>query len=273
MMPAFGSALSIDDLERVVRYVKSLCKDHSWPAGELNLPRPLHTEKAFPEDEWVLENDVGPESPATARHTLIYEKRFGPRSQIELAVPFAYRRTTGAGERWVGGPGDFTIGLKHALSHGLESGHILSAIAEVKLPTGSRTDGFGSGSTVLEGFLLFAKLLPSDAFLQFQAGAERPTRAGSSTEMIVNGLFGRTFSERNWGRAWSPMIEVLAKREGDEPTLLDIAPQQLHVSINTRQHVMMTIGPRIPLNRRERPWSLVVNFLWDWFDGGLRDGW
>jgi hypothetical protein len=272
MMPSFGAALTVAEIERAVRHVKSLCKDRSWPAGELNLPRPLHTEKAFPEDEWVIENDVAPTSPATARHTAIYEKRFGPRSQIELALPFAHRRTTGSGGSWVGGPGDVTLGLKHALSHGLETGHILSAVAEVKLPTGSQRDGFGSGSTVLEAFLLFAKLLPSESFVQIQAGAERPTRSGAEAELILNAVAGRTFSQSNWGRAWSPMVEVLGKREGNEATLWDIAPQ-LHVSINTRQHVMMTLGPRIPLNQRDRPWSFVVNVLWDWFDGGLLDGW
>ena len=54
MMPAFGEALGEEEIEKVVAYVHSFCRDRSWPRGELNLPRPLVTEKAFPEDEAVL---------------------------------------------------------------------------------------------------------------------------------------------------------------------------------------------------------------------------
>ena len=36
-------------------YIRSLCTDDNWPRGELNLPRALLTEKAYPEDEWVVE--------------------------------------------------------------------------------------------------------------------------------------------------------------------------------------------------------------------------
>jgi hypothetical protein len=37
---------------------------------------------------------------------------------------------------------------------------------------------------------------------------------------------------------------------------------------------MLNIGVRTPLNARSgRPTQLLVYFLWDWFDGGLRDGW
>ena len=51
-MPAFGGALTAAEIERVVDYVRSFCSDRSWPRGELNLPRPMETEKAFPEDRW-----------------------------------------------------------------------------------------------------------------------------------------------------------------------------------------------------------------------------
>src|SRR5690349_1738573 len=38
-MPSFGEALSIDEIERAVRYVGSFCTDTSWPRGDLNFPR------------------------------------------------------------------------------------------------------------------------------------------------------------------------------------------------------------------------------------------
>jgi mono/diheme cytochrome c family protein len=274
MMPSFGAALSEEELERVVTYVSSLCTDDAWPRGELNLPRPLVTEKAFPEDEWVLENEADAESPASFLHTLVYEKRFGPRTQVELAIPYGYRRqeaALGADGRWSSGFGDVALGLKHAVLHGLEDGRILSVVGEVKLPTGDESDGFGSGATAFEAFLSFAQLFPSDAFLQMTAGAERSTSDEAETELFTTAVVGKSIAQGTWGRVWSPMLEVVAKRE-DEEIEWELLPQ-LHVTLNTRQHVMVTLGPRIPLGDEGRPLSFVVNFLWDWFDGGLLDGW
>jgi hypothetical protein len=38
---------------------------------------------------------------------------------------------------------------------------------------------------------------------------------------------------------------------------------------------MINAGVRIPLTGRDagRRAQFVTYFLWDWFDGGLRDGW
>jgi hypothetical protein len=67
------------------------------------------------------------------------------------------------------------------------------------------------------------------------------------------------------------MLEVRAVREGDEGTFWELVPQ-LHVTLSTRQHVMVTLGPRISVNRDGQA-SFMMSFLWDWFDGGLFDGW
>src|SRR5439155_6213738 len=50
-MPAFGEALSGTDIERLIVYLRGFCANRRWPSGNLNLPRPLLTEKAFPDDE------------------------------------------------------------------------------------------------------------------------------------------------------------------------------------------------------------------------------
>lgn len=54
MMPAFRGALSPEQLQRVMDYIRTMCTDAAWPRGELNLPCPLVTGKAYPEDEWVV---------------------------------------------------------------------------------------------------------------------------------------------------------------------------------------------------------------------------
>jgi hypothetical protein len=58
-----------------------------------------------------------------------------------------------------------------------------------------------------------------------------------------------------------------------EAALWDIVPQ-MQFSLNTRQHLLMNIGVRTPLNARSgRKTQVLVYFLWDWFDGGLFSGW
>lgn len=45
-MPSFSGVLSAGEL--AVAHSKAFCADRAWPQGELNLPRPLVTEKAYP---------------------------------------------------------------------------------------------------------------------------------------------------------------------------------------------------------------------------------
>jgi len=81
--------------------------------------------------------------------------------------------------------------------------------------------------------------------------------------------------QNRFGRSWTPMFEVLAAKElvADERIQWDVIPQ-LQVSLNTRQHLMLSFGVQMPVNERSgRHPKFMVYFLWDWFDGGLRDGW
>jgi len=56
-------------------------------------------------------------------------------------------------------------------------------------------------------------------------------------------------------------------------TSWDIVPQ-VQVTLNRRQHVRVNVGIRHPLRNTDgRSTQLVFYGLWDFFDGGLRDGW
>jgi hypothetical protein len=277
MMPAFGEILDAEQLQRVMSYIRTLCTDDAWPRGELNLPRPLLTEKAFPEDEWVFETNTPLEGDrASVTNTIVYEKRFGPRTMVEVVTPFGFREREGPdASGWVGGLGDVTLGVKHALYHSLDVGTIVSLGAEVKLPTGDEEEGFGNGFTLWEAFVSWGQILPSDAFLQFQGIVEVPADSEASNETVVRGALGRTWTQGTWGRAWTPMIEVQAKRElvTGEAWSWDLVPQ-FQVTLNTRQHVMMNIGVLLPLTDADlRNTGLYAYVLWDWFDGGLFEGW
>ncbi len=275
MMPAFGEALSNGEIQRVVAYLHDLCRDRAWPRGELNLPRPLVTEKAFPEDEAVLTTTVAAEGPGSVTNTLLYERRLGARNQLELKLPLRAGRVENGG--WRGGVGDMALGFKRALFHSLDSGSILSAGGEAALPTGNKAAGLGKGYATFEGFVAFGQILPSEGFFHFQGGMEAPRDSSrAAKETFWRAVAGKTFGQRQGlGRAWSPMIEVLGAREiqSGAKAEWDLLPQ-VQVTLSARQHLLLSVGLRVPVTSAgPRATQVMFYLLWDWFDGGLRDGW
>jgi hypothetical protein len=268
-MPAFGQALTAAQIEMAVAHVKRFCDDPVWPAGELNLPRALVTEKAFPEDEAVLSTTI---ASGTFVNEFLYERRIGARTQYEVKVPVAVREGDAG---WRRGLGDVAAAVKHVFHHSLESGRILAAAGELVLPTGKENEGLGGGSTVFEPFVAFGQMLPADSFIQAQSGFEFPFAQDRVNEFFWRGAIGKSFVQGRFGRSWSPMIEVLGAKElvEGEQALWDVVPQ-MQVTLSTRQHIMINVGVRVPVNERDsRRTQVLTYFLWDWFDGGLFDGW
>jgi len=278
MMPAFGEALTLDQIERVIRHVRGFCRDDAWPRGELNLPRALLAEKAFPEDEWVVEGGAQLEGDGAVDGRFVWEQRFGPRSQFEVVIPYGWAEVPGGASGasdWISGFGDLVLGVKHAAYHSGSSGRIFALGAEVVLPTGDETKGLGAPGTKAEAFASFGQILPGDAFLQAQVGAEKPFYEGGENEAFGRLGLGRTFSSGTWGRSWTPMVEVQGKREleGDLPVAVDVVPQ-MQISLSTRQHVLANVGVLLPVTETSgRSARLLVYLLLDWFDGGFFEGW
>ncbi|MGH8639796.1 MAG: c-type cytochrome [Burkholderiales bacterium] len=274
MMPAFGDALTEGEIGLVVGHLRTFCTDKGWPRGDLNLPRPFVTEKAFPENEAVVTTTFSRTGRNAVGSEFLYERRVGRRGQYEIAVPFDLQETD-AGQ-WRRGLGDIAVAYKHVLVDSLARGSILSAGSELIFPTGMDADGLGSGETVVEPFGTFSLMLPRDGFLHLHTGLELPIGAGDShTESFWRATVGTTLVHRRWHRAWSPMFEVLGSRAlaDGEPVLWDVVPQ-MQVSLSTRQHVLLNAGLRIPVNQRnDRGNTAMVYLLWDWFDGGLFSGW
>jgi hypothetical protein len=275
LMPAFGEALRPEDIESALRQIRSFCTDARWPRGELNLPRALFTEKAYPEDEAVITTTLVGEGADSISHEFLWEQRFGPLSQIEIKVPIT-RADLGEPQGWQSGTGDLGIGVKHTLHHSLDRGAILSVGGELVLATGDETKGFGKGTTVLESFVLYGKILPRDAFLQLQAVLEFPHDSSFEDEAVLRAALGKTWTvDSPFGRSFTPMLEFLAARElnGHASTEWDVVPQ-LQVSLNKRQHVLGAVGIRQPMtDRANRQTEFVFYLLWDWFDGGVLQGW
>ncbi|MBI4472547.1 MAG: cytochrome c, partial [Acidobacteria bacterium] len=114
-MPSSRDALSEQEIQKVLDYIRGFCTNPAWPRGELNLPRPLVTEKAFPEDEAVWTTTVAAEGPGAVTSKVVYERRFAARNQIEFVVPLALQRT--GTSAWGGGVGDIALGFKRVLFH------------------------------------------------------------------------------------------------------------------------------------------------------------
>ncbi len=282
IMPSFRDALTINELEAAIAYAKSLHGGETWPPGEFNLPRPLFTGKAYPEDEIVLQTTFSEDADGlnSIGGKLVYEQRFGARNMWEVAVPFGWSERfldpLAPAPSWSAGLGDIALAVKRDFTHSLKKGSILSGSAELFLPTGDRPSGLGKGTFVFEPFLVYGQLLPADFFLQAQAGMEIPfKREEAQNEAFLRVALGKEIRFKPWGRVFSPMVELLAAKElvAGEKVLFDAVPQ-VQVTLNKRQHVRFNVGVRLPLNETEgRSIAVVAYLLWDWFDGAFFAGW
>ena len=101
IMPSFSEALTSQQMDAVIRYMRGFCKEEGWARGELNLPRALATEKAFPEDEVVITTALNAHGTPGISNEVVHEQRFGVKNQIEVAVPVEFQRP--APGVWYGG--------------------------------------------------------------------------------------------------------------------------------------------------------------------------
>ena len=274
IMPAFGDLLTDEQINDVIAYMRGFCTNRHWARGELNLPRALITEKAFPEDEEVLSTALNARGAPGFTTDIIHEQRFGVHNQLEVDVPI---NAQDQNHTWRGGVGDTTIGIKREMFYSLRTGSILSLQGSVIAPTGNRSLGFGTGTTTFETFAAFDQLFPTNTFVQFQAGADLPRH----TEIAPQTVFWRTAvgqslgQDHGLGRLWSPMVEFVAARDLTDraKTNWDIVPE-MQVTISRRQHIRGDIGVRTPANNTAgRPIQVVFYLLWDTADGKLTEGW
>lgn len=274
IMPAFGGALDTEQISKVVKYMRSFCRGKGWARGELNLPRAIATEKAYPEDEVVISSGFNVRGGPGVSNDVIHEQRFGVKNQIEVDVPINF---VDQNHVWHGGVGDTTLGVKRVMFSSLRSGSILSLQGSVIVPTGNRAHGLGSGTTTFETFAAFDQLFPTNTFVQFQTGAGLPRHTDISPQSVFwRTAVGQSFAANHGlGRLWSPMVEFLANRDltTGAKTNWDLLPQ-MQVTISHRQHIKADLGVRAPVsNTAGRPVQLMFYILWDWQDGKLTEGW
>jgi hypothetical protein len=146
----------------------------------------------------------------------------------------------------------------------------------VALPTGKEALGLGSGVTTFESFAAYGQRLPALSFVQFHGGVGLPTKPDVvPREAFWRTAFGKQFIQGGFNRTWTPILEFVAARElvADAKSEWDVVPQ-MQVSLSKRRHILVSGGVQIPMSEREgRHPQVLTYFLWDWYEGGLFDGW
>ena len=248
IMPAFGDLLTDEEINDVIAYMRGFCKNvHHDPLGELNLPRALVTEKAFPENEIVI-STAASASGAPAWTTDVIDERtiIDARTQLETDVPVNYADQA---HNWTAGFGDITLAVKREMFSSLRTGSILSLQGGILLPTGDSKRGFGAGTTQFEPFAAFDQLFKENTFLQTQLGADLPV----DTSVAPRSMFWRVAvgqamaPDHMLGRLFSPMVEFLAVRDfkPGASTNWDVLPE-MQITVSRRQHVRVGFGVREP---------------------------
>ena len=144
------------------------------------------------------------------------------------------------------------------------------------MPTGKDEIGVGEGVTIWEPFAMFAKGLGANGFVQLHGGyMASSNRTNVENSTYLRQAWGYTYAQdHGFGRAWTPMAEVLWSKESHGgPSVVDIVPQ-MQVSLTKLQHILISLGVSVPATGREgRHPQFLTYFLWDWFDGGLTQFW
>lgn len=257
-MPAFGEFLAPDQLRGLVAYVRAFCAEPGWPHGNLNFPRPLFTEKAFPENEVVLQPAVSHRSGSGTDAALraIYERRIGKRGHAEIAVPFS--SVSGNGSRRQG-VGDVAIAGKYVLHADRPGTRIVSGGLELILPTGNDRRGLGAGATMLEPFLA-AGATVGMVYLQGSLNVEVPTasRAGDP-EVGYNVYVGRDTSP-------SPSTWTLGFELAGAGDALAAAPQ-VRKGLTRTGALAAAFGVRVPITARKEQSARWAGYLiWEYLE-------
>jgi hypothetical protein len=231
-MPAFGDSMRDDQIRAFVSHIRTFCREPGWPAGNMNLPRPIFTEKAFPENEFVLLPAI---SHDRGEVQAIFERRFGKRGMWEVALPISNE-----------GIDEVELAAKYVV-HSTET-RIVSAGLEVVAPT-ALVEPYLAAGTIFRG-----------TYVQAQAKFEWPARPEKADRAFVYNVYvGRDTSI--FPTTWTVGIEL-----NGENYEVALTPQ-LRKGLTRTGALGASVGVQIPLNdRHERPTRMVGYLLWEYLE-------
>ena len=267
-MPAFGDALTDEEVHAVLAYLRGFCAEPRYPIGDLNYRRPVFVEKAFPEDELILGGEI--EAARRARSytsELELEARVGPRGEVTASLPVGVVDPHGAPLR--AGVGDLALSYLHVLLAAPRQASIVSAGAELGLATGNRRHGLGAGTTVVAPQLLSGHAL-GPLVVQTQMRPELPADpARADRRMLYRVALQLPLGP--YKKCPVPALELEQSQALDASvhaaTLL--APT-FYLPLSRRGHVALGAGVEIPVaGARPFDWQLGAFLLWEYRDGPL----
>jgi mono/diheme cytochrome c family protein len=264
-MPAYGQALSDEQIEDLVAYLKTLAGSTRHPQGDLNYPRPIRTIKAFPEDEVLLigrfEDRPPEEKGDSQRGTLYFAGRFARRWQYEIKATATSFDETESEE-------EIELGLKWTVLASVER-RVLGAVgAELEVPLGSDDE-----SEVFIPYFSLGKALGETILFQSTVRTPLPVDEVGDGEIELSGIFQWVPSP--WPRGFMPGLEGIVKTPFDSDqgdTEWSVIPQVL-VGLTKGGHVAASLGVEVPGS--DQPWDYRVHFFltWDYADGPFWKGW
>lgn len=213
IMPSFKDLLSNDQIDDVVAYLRTFCPNPHWPRGELNLPRALVTEKAFPEDEFVLSTAINASGAPGLTTDFIHEQAFGTKGQLEVDVPWDYQDQN---HNWNSHVGDITFGWKQVMYSNFHTGSIFALQGSILPPRAapnstataplclSPSPHSTSSSALTPGFNF--RWAPT-----FRAIPTSHRRASSSIRPLVRPLRLIIVSAANGPRWWSSSPRAISR--------------------------------------------------------------
>jgi mono/diheme cytochrome c family protein len=271
VMPAFGEAFPGDELNAVVAYLRTFCKNADrYPPGDLNFRRLIATGKAFPEAEVVLRSKIVPARGETELEFL-YENRIGPRFQYELEFPL---RPKANDQGYGPGIGDIVVSGKYVLGFDPARLQIFSAGLEVALPTGNEGKSLGSGTTVFSPYLAFGKGIGTGV-LQGKLAMELPADTNRASR---NYRYAIAYSSPPIGfsrTGYVPSVELTGAYNARNRNHAQTAVVGVSKALNKLGHVIGSVGMGIPLrpSGAPRPKEFRAYVLWDFGDGPIWTGW
>jgi hypothetical protein len=252
-MPAFEDSLTPEQIRGFISHIRGFCNEPGWPSGNANFPRPIVTEKAFPENEFLILPSVSHEKEIEI--VAIYERRFGKRSMFEVAVP----AVSIPGDPRAGGIGDIEVSLKHAIFARSDRPRIVSLGLETVLPNGNDEKGIGHGTTIFEPFISAGAML-RDWYLQTQVKVELPVDLEKAERaFIYNAYLGRDTS-------MAPSTWTLGVELNGENHEVSLTPQ-VRKGLTGTGALAMSIGAMVPINEREERGVRWVGYLlWEYLE-------
>lgn len=263
-MPAYGEALSDQQIEELVQFLKQMVDTSRFPPGDLNYLRAISTIKAFPEDEGLLINRYQKgtdENTDSLRTVLYYARRFGARYQGEIKLAHIDPDD---------GPSELEeleLGFKWAVHDNLAKSVLYTVGVEAAFPI---EDSEASDEVI--PYFSVAKGISEAVTFQSTVAAKLPVDDAGDGEAKVSGVFH--WMPSVWPRSASPALELVLTEpfSGDRDTEFSVLPQ-LYVGLSKLGHVALAIGVEVPVSDLEYDYRIHTFLLWDIADGPLWGGW